>query len=117
MASFELRNFQGAALEGMRRRAVGRALFKGASHILNQANNIAPKDEGPLIQTSGVSVDENAGKATVYYVQKYAPRLHENPQFKFQGGRQGKWLEKTVLNEGQEVGEMMAAEVRAEFGG
>lgn len=117
MARFKIRNWRGPQVIEEKNRAVEQALYKGISHILNEANNIAPKDEGTLIQTSDVDVDPEAGTASAFYVQKYAPRLHENPQYNFQGGRQGKWLEKTILSEGDRVRDIMANEIRERLGG
>lgn len=117
MANFKIKNWRGPQIIAQKNEAVGQALYKGASHILNEANNIAPKDEGPLTQTSDVSVDAEQGKANIFYVQKYAPRLHEHPEYNFQGGRQGKWLEKTILSESNRIAEIMATEIRERFGG
>lgn len=117
MTTFKIRKWQGPQIIAMKDQAVGQALYKGASHVLNEANNIAPKDEGALTQTSDVAVDEKAGKANIFYVQKYAAKLHENPQYNFQGGREGKWLEKAILSEGDRVAEIMANEIRERFGG
>jgi hypothetical protein len=112
MSKFKLKNWRGGQITEDVRQGVGRALFKGASHILNESNNIAPKDEGTLIQTSGVDVDVDEGKASVYYTQKYAVRLHEHPEYKFQGGRQGKFLEQAVTSEGKKVQKMIAEEIK-----
>jgi hypothetical protein len=117
MTRFKIKNYRGGQIIDEKNKAVGRGLFKGISHILNTANNIAPKDEGTLIQTSGVDVDEEAGAASAYYTQKYAARLHENPQYDFQGGREGKWLEKTLLQEGEAAKKIIADEIKDTFGG
>lgn len=117
MANFKIRNWRGDAVIEAKNMAVARGLYKGASHILNTANIIAPEDEGILKQTADVDVDPGAGKASVFYVQKYAPRLHENPQYNFQGKGQGKWLETTVLTEGKMVEAILADEVRNGLGG
>jgi hypothetical protein len=116
MAQFKIKNWRGDEVIQMKNEAVGQALYKGISHILNQANNIAPKDEGTLTQTSGVDVDPEAGIASAFYTQKYARRLHENPQYNFQGGRQGKWLEKVMLAEGDRVRDLMAEEIKGKLG-
>lgn len=117
MAKFKIRNWRGDQIIEEKNQAVAQALYKGISHILNEANNIAPKDEGTLIQTSAVDVDPDAGVANAFYVQKYAARLHEHPEYNFQGGRQGKWLEKTILAEGDRVREIMANEIKERMGG
>lgn len=117
MAGFKLRNYRGDRIIEDMKEHVERALFKGAQHILNESNNIAPKDEGTLIQTSFVDVDGDEGKANIVYVQKYAARLHEHPEYNFQGGRQGKFLEKPMLAEGDNVRDIMAEEIKRGFGG
>ncbi len=90
-----------------------RALYLGASHILTEANKIAPIDAGILIKTSGVDVGED--EATVYYTQKYAVRLHENPHFNFQRGRQGKWLEDTIYYEDEVVVDFLQKQLKKAF--
>jgi hypothetical protein len=117
MANFRLRNWRGDQIVENVRQAVGRGLFKGASHLLNESNNIAPLDEGPLTQTAGVDVDVNEGKASVYYVQKYAVRVHEDPNITIHRGRQKKYLEKTVLQEGNKAMEAAADEIKSVLGG
>lgn len=117
MTRVRLRNFRGQQIIAEKQRAVEQALYIGASHILNESNKIAPLDEGPLTQTASVDVDGAAGQASVFYVQKYGPRLHENPQFNFQNGREGKWLEKTVMKEMDRVRDIMANEIRERLGG
>jgi hypothetical protein len=117
MARVQIRNWRGREIIEEKNQAVAQSLYKGISHILNEANNIAPKDEGILIQTSDVDVDPVAGKASAFYVQKYAPRLHEHPEYNFQGGRQGKWLEKATLANMDVVRDMIAKEIRERLGG
>lgn len=117
MAQYKIKNWRGQQVIEEKNIAVGRALYKGISHVLNEANKKAPKDEGALTQTSDVDVDEEAGTASAFYVQKYAPRLHEHPEYNFQGGREGKWLEKTLLAEGDRVREIIANEIRERLGG
>lgn len=92
-----------------------RALYKAGEYLLDEANKIAPKDEGTLIQTSGVSVGNAI--VSIYYTQKYAPRLHEHPEYDFQNGRQGKWLEKTVLGNHEKVNRFLKKEMEKAFGG
>jgi hypothetical protein len=109
--------FKGEQAIARKNEGVSIALYKGISHILNEANKIAPKDEGILIQTSDVDVDPTSESAHAFYTQKYAPRLHENPQYNFQGGRKGKWLETVMLRDGERVRDMMAEEIRNVLGG
>lgn len=115
--NFRIRNLRTSQVQQNVRSAVGRALFMGASHILNESTRIAPLDEGPLTQTAGVDVDATNGQASIYYVQKYAVKLHEDPRINIRRGRQMKYLEKPMLAESDTVQRMMADELRRAFGG
>jgi len=55
-----------------------------------------PHDEGSL-QNSGV-VELDGEDVAVGYREPYAARLHENPQYNFQKGRKGKYLEDPIIN-------------------
>lgn len=47
----------------------------------------------------------------VSYDTPYAVRLHEHPEYNFQGGREGKWLEKTVNEKSKDVLALLAREL------
>lgn len=94
---------------------INRGLFLGASHIHGEALDETPLDEGTLSQTSGVDVDEGNHQASIYYTQKYAVRLHEHPEYNFQRGRKGKYLEDPFLREYDTAQEIIANEVRRAF--
>ena len=117
MSTFKIKNWQGSKIIQEVKAGIESGLFAGGSHILNESNNIAPIDQGPLTQTAGVAVDGQAGKANIYYVQKYAARLHEHPGYNFQHGRQGKWLEKTMLSSGEQAQQLIAQEIKRRLGG
>lgn len=55
-----------------------------------------PHDKGTL-QNSGL-VEEVDGNVVVGYHTPYAARLHEHPEYRFQKGRKGKYLEDPILN-------------------
>lgn len=74
--------------------AIKRGLEVAGAHILKKANEKVPLDKGDL-QTSGKS-NANDDIVVIHYNEPYAVRLHENPQYNFQGGREGKWLENTI---------------------
>lgn len=116
MANVRIKKWNGPSIISKKKKSVERALYIGISHILNEANAIAPKDEGILIQTSDVDVNSEDGTASAFYVQKYARRLHENPQFNFQGGRSGKWLEKVVIRDAEKVRDIVANEIKKGLG-
>lgn len=114
---YKTRNWRGDKIVAEVKQAGGRGLFKAASHILDESVRIAPKDEGTLIQTAGVDVDEENGQASVYYTQPYARRLHESQGYTFQGGRQNKFLEKPILSEDETVQQILADELKDVFKG
>lgn len=74
------------------------AMLKLAEAVLEDANKDVPHDEGTLERSGDTSAEESAKGigAHVSYDTPYAKRLHENPQYNFNEGRKGKWLEDTI---------------------
>lgn len=66
--------------------------------ILADANKHVPFEDGDLMRSGKVTGASQRGTATavVSYNTQYARRLHENPQYKFKNGREGKWLEHAI---------------------
>lgn len=95
--------WHGKKLSKKVKKAAVEGLTEGIDFILEEANRDAPKDEGILIQTSSTDVDQDKLEASVYYTQPYAKRLHEHPEYNFQNGRKGKWLESTLKDKGKEA--------------
>lgn len=75
-------------------------LRDAAEYLLDEANKIVPHDEGNLQSTGLPSVDPQKLEAVVSYDTPYARRLHEHPEYNFQKGRKGKWLEITFRDKG-----------------
>ena len=79
---------------------VGKFSHKGlgaiADEILRLSQFEVPHDTGAL-QNSG-HVEEGKDQFIVGYNKVYAARLHENPQYRFQKGRKGKYLEDPIKN-------------------
>lgn len=68
-----------------------KALMKMGDELLRLSNKEVPHDEGVLASTGVV---EPEGKDVVVgYHTPYAARLHEHPEYSFQKGRKGKYLE------------------------
>lgn len=71
-----------------------------------------PHDLGTLQGSGSVqpatSPEEGSG---VVYDTPYATRLHEHPEYNFQGGRKGKYVEDPALENQQELGAIIATEV------
>ena len=63
-----------------------------------------PHDTG-MLQTSG-AVDDGFDKneRIVGYHEPYAARLHEHPEYRFQKGRKGKYLEDPIKNNEKALG-------------
>lgn len=78
------------ALDG----GVDRAAMDVGFEVLRLSQLEVPHDEGTL-QNSG-TVEEVNGDVIIGYHSKYAARLHEHPEYRFQKGRKGKYLEDPV---------------------
>lgn len=70
------------------------AVHDVASEILRLSSFEVPHDKG-LLQNSGNVIDEDE-QSIVGYNKVYASRLHEHPEYKFQKGRKGKYLENPI---------------------
>lgn len=68
-----------------------------ASEVLRLSSFEAPHDTGSL-QTSGHVEPSNDVEVVVGYNKVYAARLHEHPEYRFQKGRKGKYLEDPIKN-------------------
>lgn len=61
-----------------------------AEKILKRANEHVPYREGRLESSGKVTMD--GGKAAISYDTVYAARLHQHPEYNFQGKGEGRWL-------------------------
>ena len=88
----------GKEITEIQRMAGKRALTKIGDDLLREANKDVPHDQGTLQLSGEVDVEETAKGigGTVSYDTPYAKRLHENPQYNFNKGRKGKWLEDAI---------------------
>lgn len=94
------------------RRATVEGLSDAAEFILEEANRDVPHDEGTLMRSGTTSVDESKVEAAVSYDTPYAVRLHEHPEYRFQKGRKGKWLEDTFKERGRAAQDYIADKIR-----
>ncbi|MDD3920949.1 MAG: hypothetical protein PHO41_07260 [Eubacteriales bacterium] len=110
--------------------SIAHALYLSAEALLTKANKLVPHDQGTLMRSGTVTADnlpdaddvfcpaygtdgtdgqdmagafpdESSDEMYISYNTPYAVRLHEHPNYKFQDGRIGKWLE-TALDEFQD---------------
>lgn len=84
--------------------------------LLTLANQTVPHDEGVLEGSGRAEVDGNALQAAMGWDGPYAVRLHEHPEYDFQGGRRGKWAELTLQEHGPRVIDWLAGELRKGLG-
>lgn len=94
------------------RRDAARALTDVAEHLLEEANRTAPIEEGTLIGSGAVHVDERALVAAVSYDTPYAVRQHEDTRLQHDPGRRAKWLEHTFREQAFAVGQHLARQIR-----
>ncbi len=94
----------------VRRKAV-EALDRAANNILEEANRMVPLDTGNLMRSGDTSLGDTDLTATIFYDTPYAIRLHEHPEYTFQGGREGKWLERALNENRDRILAWMAAEL------
>lgn len=76
--------------------AVHEAVNEVGFELLRLSSREVPHDTG-LLQNSG-SVEDRGLSALVGYNKVYAARLHEHPEYRFQKGRKGKYLEDPLKN-------------------
>ena len=75
---------------------VQQAVHDVASEILRLSQHEVPHKTGEL-QNSGSVKDQN-DESLVGYNKVYAARLHEHPEYRFNNGRKGKYLEDPIKN-------------------
>jgi hypothetical protein len=74
-----------------------------ADEVLRLSQFEVPHDEGTL-QNSGAVDPLPNGDVIVGYHTAYAARLHEHPEFRFQKGRKGKYLEDPIRENADTLG-------------
>lgn len=105
----------GKQLEAKQRNAAANALTRAAEFVLEEANRTVPFDEGTLKNTGQADVDRANLEASVSYDTPYAVRLHEHPEYNFQGGRRGKWLELTLQEQQDALNRFLIEEMQKVF--
>ncbi|WP_086765337.1 minor capsid protein [Streptomyces bobili] len=109
--TFRLHFNAAPAVEQMRRGAA-RGLLLAAEHVLQQAQEVVPLDEGPLQNSGTVSVDGSTLTAVVSYDTPYAVRQHEELDYRHAPGRTAKYLENPLNASRAEVATIIAAQIR-----
>lgn len=76
--------------------AISNGIGKVADEIMRLSQFEVPHDTGELQNSGMVDQDRGSDEATVGYNKVYAARLHEHPEYNFQKGRKGKYLEDPI---------------------
>lgn len=98
-----------------------KSIEKVGLEILKLSSKEVPLDTGKLMFSGMVDTAPKTPKGTVDvgYHTPYALRLHEHPEYKFQRGRKGKYLEdpiKSNLSRFQKIcGENFSYEIRTRY--
>lgn len=77
-------------------KATKKALSDIGNEVLRLSASEVPHDTGTLQGTG--HVEEDGDGYLVGYNTRYAARLHEHPDYHFQKGRKGKYLEDPIKN-------------------
>lgn len=88
---------------------------RGGQHLLEAANARVPFDTGEL-ESSG-SVRRDGELAVIGYEAAQGVFVHAHPEWHFQNGRSGRWLEEAIDEEGAAVGSLLGDSVRAGWPG
>lgn len=87
------------------------ALEMVADEVLRLSQQQVPHDTGSL-QNSG-TVQPSGRDFIVGYHKVYAARLHEHPEYRFQKGRKGKYLEDPIVSNSRRLGLVFGDRIRA----
>ena len=107
--------WRGAQVKRATKTAEAEALFDAAEYVLETANRTVPFDEGTLARSGETDVDEGKLEASVSYETPYAVKMHEHPEYNFQGGRRGKWLELTLQEEQEAIRRIFESRLKRAF--
>lgn len=120
MTGFRINKQKSTFFEGIRvaseqtKAAIKVGIGLAGDEILRRSNGRVPLDEATL-QNSGLSEVPAYNRAVVSYNTPYAAKLHEHPEYKFQNGREGKWLENTLKQDGPAVLKIVAKQIKSEL--
>ncbi len=83
------------------------------NEIMRLSQAEVPHDKGSL-QNSG-TVEESGDDVIVGYHTPYAARLHEHPEYRFQKGRKGKYLEDPINRNAAVLGIKFGVKMKEDF--
>lgn len=92
--------------------AAASALLNAAEFALEDANRTVPIEEGTLARSGQVTIDTADLRASISYDTPYAARQHEDTRLRHNDGRRAKWLERTMAEDRQTIGDYIARHMR-----
>jgi hypothetical protein len=104
--------WRGDEVTGLFRAAAVVGLGHAGEHIRGEADRIIPLDEGTLLRSGGVFVDEDDLVVTIAYDTPYAVRQHEELDWRHAPGRYAKYLETPLHTEADTAQALIAAPIR-----
>jgi hypothetical protein len=116
--------WHGALVRAVVHRAGEEATEAAALAVLEDANPHVPFMDGDLRDSGRVTQGQSRVGPTglfdrnehfVTYDTDYAVRLHEHPEYNFQGQGEGKWLERALQRRASRIEVDMAPPLRAAF--
>lgn len=91
------------------RTATERAVKQAAEDALRTANETIPFEIGTLAESGLVTVD--GARASISYDTPYAARQHEDTRLRHNKGRRAKWLELSMAEQEQRLGQFLADQI------
>lgn len=94
-----------------------KGIMQAGEFLLDQSNKRVPKDEGTLQQSGSVYVTNGGADGAISYNTPYAVRQHESMHYNHPNGREAKFLENTMKNDGDKARDYVANEIKKAFKG
>lgn len=89
--------------------AAHRGVVRATSLLLNESDQLAPIEEGDLVESGDTDVDGTRGE--VYYDSDHAITQHEHLEYKHPNG-QAKFLETALVNNAERLVAAMSEPIR-----
>ena len=105
-------SFRLGDLAARERAGAVRGLQFGTEHLLQASRLQVPIEEATLERSGVASVDPSTLEGAVSYDTPYAVRQHEDLNLRHDTGRKAKYLEDPMNEEREQIGELIAAQIR-----
>lgn len=104
-------------IQAVSKAACKKALWSGLDYLAQISKRQVPLDQGPLMRSCTVDVNDDGTQGTVSYDTPYAVVQHEITWYNHQRGRKAKYLEDPVNDSGVQsaILDIMKAAASGEF--